>query len=225
MRERIEAELKGLRQDLLTMAGLAEEAIGKAVKSLVARDPKLAEGVIQADKSIDQLEIAIDERCLKLLALYQPEAVDLRFIAMAFKLNNDLERVGDLAVNIAERVLDLIKEPPLKPLVNLTRMADLAQGMFKDSLDAFVRKDAGLARQVCLRDREVDELDHQIFRALLTYMLEDSKTITRSLSLILVSRQVERVADHATNIAEDVIYLVQGKSIKHHTKDLVAPPP
>jgi phosphate transport system protein len=212
----IDLELRRIQEELVRMAGLAEQAVGQAVKSLVAREPALAQQVIESDDAINTLEIEVDESCLTIMARYQPEARDLRFIAMVLKMNNDLERIGDQAVNIAEGALELLKEPPLKPLIDIPRMAQLVQQMLKDSLDALLRQDAELARAVCRRDDEVDRLDDQLFRELLTYMLQDSKAITRGLHLILISRHLERVADHATNIAEDVIYLVQGKTIKHH---------
>jgi phosphate transport system protein len=212
----LDQELQHLKDELLRMASLAEEAIGKAVKALVSRDAVLTQQVIASDEAINVAEVEVDELCMKLLALYQPEATDLRFITMAFKINNDLERMGDLAVNIAECTLELLNEPLLKPLIDLPRMAELAQGMAKDSLDAFVRRDADLARAVCRRDDQVDQLNDQVFRELLTYMMQDPKSITRAVGLILVGRHLERIADHATNIAEDVVYLVQGRTIKHH---------
>jgi phosphate transport system protein len=201
------------------MASLAEAAVGKAVKSLVVRNRALAEAVMETENAINQLEIAVDERCLRILALHQPEAGDLRFIAMSLKINSDLERIGDQAVNIAECVVELLKEAPLKPLIDIPRMAELAQRMLKDSLDAFVRRDAALARDVCRRDDEVDDLEDQVFRELLTYMISDTQAVRRAINLLLVSRHIERVADHATNIAEGVIYMVQGKTIKHHAED------
>jgi len=160
---------------------------------------------------------------LKLLALRQPIATDLRFITSALKINSDLERIGDLSVNIAQRALDLMEHPLLKPLIDIPRMAQLAQKMVKDSLDAFVNRDADLARNVCMRDDEVDQLNHQIFRELLTYMIQDTKAITRAVDLILVGRHLERIADHATNISEDVVYLVKGKTIKHHIEEKNTP--
>ena len=216
MERHLDAELRHLKEELLRMASLAEGAIGLAVKALVSRDAELARQVIASDRDINMAEIEIDELCLKLLALHHPEAADLRFITMAFKINNDLERMGDLAVNIAERTLDLLKEPLLKPLIDIPRMAELAQGMVKDSLDAFVRRDSELARNVCRRDDQVDQLNDQLFRELLTYMIQDPKSIERAVGLILVGRHLERVADHATNIAEDVIFMIEGKNIKHH---------
>ena len=212
----IDLELQRVKEDLVRMAGLAETAIGLAVKALVNRDAELAQRIVASDEAINTLEIEIDERCLRTMALYQPEAKDLRFLAMALKIDNDLERMGDQAVNIAERTLELLKEPLLKPLIDIPRMAELAQRMVKESLDAFVQQDTAKARVVCRQDDEVDRYDDQIFRELLTYMMEDPKAITRAVNLILVSRHLERIADHATNIAEDVTYFVEGKTIKHH---------
>ncbi|NOX98043.1 MAG: phosphate signaling complex protein PhoU [Nitrospirae bacterium] len=213
-------ELKLLKERLLQMASRAEEAIARSVKSLVNRDSPLAEQVIKLDPLIDALEIEVDEQCLKLLALRQPIAIDLRFITSAMKINSELERIGDQAVNIAERSLELVKEPRLKPLIDIPRMATLSQGMVKDSLDAFVNKDAALARSVCESDDEVDNLNEQIFRELLTYMIQDTSTISRAVHLMLIGRHLERIADHATNVAENVIYFVKGKTIKHHVADM-----
>ena len=211
----IDLELQRVKEDLVRMAGLAETAIGLAVRALVNRDADMAQRIIASDDEINVLEVEIDELCLRTMALYQPEAKDLRFLAMALKIDNDLERMGDQAVNIAERTLELLKEPLLKPLIDIPRMAELAQRMVKESLDAFVQQDVEKARTVCRQDDEVDRYDDQIFRELLTYMMEDPKTITRAVNLILISRHLERIADHATNIAEDVYYLVRGTTIKH----------
>ena len=219
MQRHFDDELKLLNQDVLRMGALVEEAIGRAMKALVERDAKLAYAVAQGDDPVNLLEIAIDERCLELLARHQPAGSDLRFLAMALKINNDLERIGDQAVNIAERTLELLKEPLLKPLIDIPRMAQLAQRMVTDSLDAFVRRDPVLARDVCRRDDDVDQLNDQVFRELLTYMISDTRTITRAVDLILIGRHLERIADHATNVAEDVIYFVQGKNIKHHLEE------
>ena len=216
MQRHVDLELSQLKDELVRMASLAETAIGLAVKALVSRDAELARQVIASDEAINLLEVDIDERCLRIMALYQPEARDLRFLAMALKINNDLERMGDQAVNISERALDLLKEPLLKPLIDIPRMAEIAQRMVKDSLDAFVQQDVDKARAVCRQDDEVDRYDDQIFRELLSDMMEDPKAVTRAVQLILVSRHIERIADHATNIAEDVYYLVRGTTIKHH---------
>lgn len=216
MQRQLDIELDLLKHELIKMATLAETAIGKAVRALLLREVELAEDVLRSDRAINRLELEIDERCLKLLARYQPEAGDLRLIAMALKINNDLERIGDQAVNIAERTLELLKEPALKPSIDIPHMAELVQVMLKQSVDAFVHGDAALARSVCGRDETIDRLDDQVFRVLLTYMLEDRKTITRALHLILVSRHLERVADHTTNIAEHVIYLVEGQTVRRN---------
>jgi phosphate transport system protein len=215
MERHADQEFEALKQELVRMASLAEAAIGRAIRALLLRDIEMAEDVLRGDEAINRLELEIDERCLRMLALYQPEAGDLRFIAMSLKINNDLERVGDQAVNIAQRSLELFKESSLKPLIDIPHMAQLVQAMLKHSVDAFVQRDTALARSVCERDDAIDELDDQIFRELLTYMFEDHRAITRAVNLILVSRHLERVADHATNIAENVIYLVEGRQVKH----------
>lgn len=215
MKRPFDEELNTLKERLLRMASLAEESITLAVKSLKDRKEGLAREVFDREKTINLLDIEIDELCLKLLALRQPMAVDLRFITSAMKIVSELERIGDQAVNIAERSLDLIKLPLLKPLIDIPRMAALAQNMVKDAIDAFINRDDRLAKDVCERDDEVDNLNNQIFRELLTYMMQDPSTIRRAVDLILVGRHLERIADHATNIAEDIIYYVRGKTIKH----------
>jgi phosphate transport system protein len=209
-------ELKILKGKLMKMSCLAEESIALAVKGLKDRKEKLAKEVLKKEETINLLDIEIDELCLKLLARRQPMAVDLRLITSAMKITNELERIGDQAVNIAERSLELLKLPLLKPLIDIPRMADLAQGMVKDSINAFVNKDGNLAREVCERDDQVDKLNDQIFRELLTYMMQDTTTIRIAVDLVLVGRHLERISDHATNIGEDVYYLVKGKTIKHH---------
>ena len=219
MERHFDEELKKLSEELLKMGSLVEEAISRSVKALVDRDETLAENVIRSDEEINMLDVEIEDMCLKALVLHQPAGSDLRFITMVMKIVTDLERMGDQAVNIAERTLDLLKQPQLKPLIDIPRMATLAQKMVKDSLDAFVNRDPKLARRVCERDDEVDNFNEQIFRELLTYMMEDSSTIARAVDLILIGRNIERVADHATNIGEDVIYLVEGKMIKHHLEE------
>jgi len=198
------------------MASLTEESISLAVRSLKERKEELAHKVFKGEEAINLLDVEIDNLGLQLLALRQPMAVDLRLISSAMRIAVELERIADLSVNIAERVLDLLKVPLLKPLIDIPRMADLAQNMVKDSIEAFINRDDRLARNVCERDDEVDDLNNQIFRELLTYMMEDPSTIKRAVDLILVARHLERMADHATNISEDVIYFVKGKSIKHH---------
>jgi phosphate transport system protein len=216
METHLQQELNKLKGNLLQMAGLAERAISNAVEALVKRDTSLAEKTMGADEKINQLELRIDEMCLKLLALHQPMAADLRFITSAMRINTELERIGDQAVNIAERVISLNQEPQLKPYMDIPRMAEITQSMVRDVLDAFVNGDAQLARSVCERDDQVDGLNDQVFRELLTYMIADSKTITRAVHLIIVSRCLERIADHATNIAEGVIFMVKALVIKHH---------
>jgi phosphate transport system protein len=216
METRFQQELNQLKEHLLRMAGLAEQAISNAIEALVKRDTALAERTIAEDEKINGMELIIDDWCLRLLALHQPMAADLRFITSAMRINTELERIGDQAVNIAERVIALNQEPQLKPYIDIPRMAEISQSMVKDVLDAFVRRDAQLARSVCERDDQVDGLNDQVFRELLTYMLSDPKTITRAVHLILVSRCLERIADHATNIAEGVIFMVKALVIKHH---------
>jgi phosphate transport system protein len=216
METRFQQELNQLKEHLLQMAGLAERAITNAIEALVRRDTALAEKTIAEDEQLNKLELVIDDWCLKLLALHQPMAADLRFITSAMRINIELERIGDLAVNIAERVVSLNLEPQLKPYIDIPRMGEITKAMLKDVLDAFVKGDAQLARSVCERDDQVDGLNDQVFRELLTYMLSDPKTITRSVHLMIVSRCLERIADHATNIAEGVIFMVKALVIKHH---------
>jgi phosphate transport system protein len=218
-RHHFEEELQGLKNRLLTMGALVEERVHQAVRALIDRQLEEAEQVIRSDQDVNTLQIEIDDRCLKLLALQQPIATDLRLITAAMKINADLERIGDQAVNIAENVIKLLPQAPLKPLIDIPRMAELAEKMTRDALDAFVRKDAELARNVLQRDDEVDNLKDQVFRELLTYMMADPGTIQRALALILISRNLERIADHATNIAEDVIFLVEAKDVRHHHQE------
>jgi phosphate transport system protein len=215
----LDEELKDLKEKLLEMASRAEEQIGRAVRSLKERKQDLACQVLDNEEAINRLDIEIDESAMRLLALRQPMAADLRFITSAMKIGSDLERIGDLAVNIAERTLEILKYPQLKPLLDIPRMAGLAQNMVRDVINAFVNGDADLAKNVCERDDQVDQLNNQIFRELLTYMLEDASTIHRAVDLILVGRHLERIADHATNIGEDVIYMIKGKTIKHHVEE------
>jgi phosphate transport system protein len=209
-------ELDELKENLLGMAAIVEEAIRDSVQSLVKRDSDLAQKAFGFEDRINKMEIAIDEMCLKLLALRQPMAADLRFITSAMKITTDLERMGDQAVNIAERAISLNQEPQLKPYIDIPKMAEITQSMVKDVLDAFVNRDPKLARSVCERDDLVDGLNDQVFRELLTYMYGDSQTIGRAIHLMIVCRCLERIADHATNIAEDVIFLVDARVIKHH---------
>jgi phosphate transport system protein len=208
-------ELDALKQTLLAMGGLVEDQIRRVMTALVERDSDLAQEVIDRDAQVNAYDIEVDEKCVELLALHQPTAGDLRFITTAMKIVTDLERIGDQAVNIAQRAQELNREPQLKPYIDLPRMAEKAQRMVKESLDAFVARDTELARRVRTEDDEVDALKEQIFRELLTFMMEDARTIPRAIRLILVSRFLERVADHATNIAEMVIYMVESKMVRH----------
>jgi phosphate transport system protein len=208
-------ELEALKQTLLAMGGLVEDQIRRVMQALLERDGALAQQVIDGDARVNAYDIEVDETCVELLALHQPAAGDLRFITTAMKIVTDLERIGDQAVNIAQRALELNHEPQLKPYIDLPRMAERAQRMVKESLDAFVARDTALARRVCEADAEVDALKEQIFRELLTFMMADPTTIPRAIRLILISRFLERVADHATNIGEMVIYLVESKIVRH----------
>jgi phosphate transport system protein len=212
-------ELEQLKNRLLEMGGLAEERVRTAVEGLVSRDLTLVQQVLQGDGPINQLHIEVDNRCFTLLALHQPMAVDLRAIVSAVKINTDLERVGDLAVNIAEAVTRYLEHPPVKELIDIPRMARVAQTMLRDALDAFVRRDTSLAEAVLNQDDELDGLKTQVFRELLTYMLQAPSTIEPALDLILVSRHLERIGDHATNIAEDVIFMVSARDVRHHAAD------
>lgn len=209
-------ELQELKKDLISMAALVEEAINTAVQSLVKRDSDLAKKTFEGEDRINGMEIDIDDKCLKLLALRHPMAVDLRFVTSAMKIITDLERMGDQAVNIGERAIILNQEPQLKPYLDIPRMAEITQSMVKDVLVAFVNSNSNLARSVCERDDIVDGLNNQVLRELLTFMMSDPQTITRAVHLIIVCRCLERIADHATNIAEDVIFLVDARVIKHH---------
>src|SRR5271157_2001047 len=208
-------ELRELKESMLFEGELVQRAVQNAVTALLTRNSDLARKVIEDDEVINTKEVEIDEFCLKLLALRQPAAKDLRFIATAIKINYDLERMGDMAVNICERVLELNLEPQLKPYIDVPQMAEIAQTMVKESLDAFVKEDPQLAWKVTQDDAKVDQLNEQIFRELLTYMSEDLKTISRATRLLFISKYLERLSDHAVNIAELVIFLVQGKIIRH----------
>lgn len=212
-------ELAKLKSLVLEMSALAEELLRRAVESLVERDTAKAEAVVLADRELDAIEMEVDDICLHLLALQQPMARDLRLITMAMKIANDLERVGDHAVNIAQGVEELARQPPLLQLPAIEEMARLSREMLSDALDAFVRSDSEGAREVCRRDDRVDALHDSLFRTLLTHMMEDPRKIGPALSLLLVSRNLERVADLATNVAEDVVFLVEGRTIKHHAGD------
>jgi len=212
-----EEELGQLKTRLLEMGGTAEERLQIAVRGLVERDLALLDRVLTGDADVNQLHIEIDDRCFKLLALQQPMATDLRAIVGAVKINTDLERVGDLAVNIAEAATRYLQHPPVKELIDIPRMGLIAQEMLRDALDAYVRRDLALAQRVLTRDDELDLLKSLVFRELLGYMLKDQTTIKASLDLILVSRHLERVGDHATNIAEDVIFMVSAQDVRHQS--------
>jgi phosphate transport system protein len=213
-------ELEQLKTRLLEMGGLAEEHVRLAVQGLVERDRVLIDRVLTGDEPVNRLHIEIDNRCFTLLALYQPMAADLRTIVAAVKINTDLERVGDLSVNIAEAARRYASHPPVKKLIDIPLMAEIAQNMLRDALDAFVRRDVDLAQHVLDEDDRLDALKTQVFRELLTFMLQDPTTIEPALDLILVSRHLERIGDHATNVAEDVIFIVSAKDIRHHGGNL-----
>ncbi len=210
-----EEELKDLRVKILKMGSMVEEAIGLAIQSLVKRDSAMARKVIENDARINTLDVEIDEDSIRLIALRQPTAGDLRFVTMAMKITTDLERIGDYAVDICERALELNEEPQLKPYIDLPRMADVAQGMMHDAIQAFLNRDIHLAIEVINRDDEVDQLTVQIFNELLFFMIKDNTTITRAVKITYIAKYLERVADHATNIAEMVVYMIEGRMIRH----------
>ena len=209
-------ELEALQARLLEMGGLAEERVRAAVQGIVTRDMLVIDRVMRGDEPINALHIEIDDRCFRLLALHQPMATDLRAIVAAVKINTDLERVGDLAVNIAEAARRYVSHPPVKQLIDIPEMGEIAQGMLRDALDAYVRRDTGLAQQVLNEDDRLDGLKTHVFRELLNIMLHDGATVEPSIDLILVSRHLERIGDHATNIAEDVIFMVSALDVRHH---------
>jgi phosphate transport system protein len=215
MQRHFDKDIAELTELLLRLGAMVEDSISQSIRALLERDTELAEQVIRRDDEIDQMELEIDAATVQLIAKMQPAAVDLRFVATIMKVTPDLERIADLAVDVCERVLELNREPQLKPLIEIPRMAKISQEMVRQALDAFVRRDAGLAREVIARDDEVDALTEESFRALLTYMLEDSKNISRAIRLTFIGKYFERIADSATNICEMVVYLVEGKVIKH----------
>lgn len=219
MHRRFEEELEELRRKLLHMAALTETSVSNAMAALVDADVALAQRVIDGDREINQFEVEIDSFCVELLARRQPMAGDLRFIASAMKINNDLERIGDHGVNIAERTIELLKEPMIKPLIDLPKLSAIARDMVKNSLDSFVQHDVNLAFAVCRRDDEVDRLNNQIIRELVDFVTKDSRVIVPALSLIMISKNLERVADLATNIAEEVIYILEARNIKHQHRE------
>jgi phosphate transport system protein len=208
-------ELKLLQAKILEMGGFVEKQIASALTALVERNDDLARLTIDRDHTVNRMDVEIDELCIRLLALHQPTARDLRLITTGLKITTDMERIGDMAVNVCERAVELNREPQLKPFIDIPRMADVAQRMLRESLDAFVREDVDLALKVCRDDDTIDDLNGQLFRELLSYMMEDPKTVTRSIRLLFVSKYFERIADHATNIAEMVVFMVKGKSIRH----------
>jgi phosphate transport system protein len=210
-------ELAALKEKLLRMGGLVEAQIGAGLRALTERDTTLAERVIENDAQVNGLDVEIDEDCVRLLALHQPTAGDLRFITTAMKISTELERISDLTENIAERAIELNEEPQLKPYIDIPRMANWALRMVKESLDAFVNRDATLARKVCADDDFVDDLTEQLFRELLSFMIENPQTTSRAIRLTFVGKYIERIADHATNIAELVVYLAEGTIIRHTT--------
>ncbi|MDD5128612.1 MAG: phosphate signaling complex protein PhoU [Candidatus Omnitrophica bacterium] len=221
MLRHLDEELKELHKDILRMAVLAQESIFKSIESLKNRDKCLAQDVINTDKKIDDLELAIDEKCIDLIALYQPMAGDLRYIATGMKINTELERIADIAVDIAQRSLELMEKPLLKPLVDIPKLSQVSQDMVRDAIDAFIKRDAQLARKVVLADTQADGLRNLVQDELVNeYMARDPKTAERAVALLLIARYLERICDHTTNIAEDVIYMVEARVVKHHPEKL-----
>lgn len=221
MERHFDEDLNALNSDILEMASLVEETISEAIKALKERDEPLAARLIQNDQKVDELELAIDQRCMTLLALQQPTAIDLRFITTAMKLNEELERIADLAVDIAQRVLELVKYPLLKPLIDIPKLTVIAQRMVNQAIDAFITKDITLAKEVVLSDPQADHLRNLIQEELINdYMAKDGSTAPHAIPLLLIGRHLERICDHATNIAEDVIYMVQAEVVRHHPEKL-----
>ncbi len=208
-------ELKTLKDKILEMGEMVQDAIATSIRSLVERDSDLARQVIENDRRVNELEVQIDGICLSLIALRQPAGGDLRFIATGLKVNVDLERIGDLAVNISERALDLNKEPQLKPYIDIPRMDEDVRWMIRGALDAFIKKDEAIAMEVIQRDEEVDQLNTQIARELFTYMVEDAKKISSAMKIMMVSKYLERAADHAVNVAEQAIFMMKGTVVRH----------
>jgi phosphate transport system protein len=215
MHRHFDDELKSLKEKILRMGGIAEEQVQGSLRALIVRDSDLARKIIENDRRVNALDVEVDEDCLRLLALQQPTARDLRFITTAMKISTELERISDLAENICERAIELNEEPQLKPYIDIPRMANWSLRMVKEALDAFVTGDASLARKVCTDDDFVDDLTHQLFRELLSFMLENPQTITRAIRITFIAKYLERIADHATNVAELVVYMVEGKIIRH----------
>jgi len=217
-----EIELQEIKNGLIYIGALTEKAIQNAMKSLSERDSEMAHKVIKDDDEIDKLDTEMEERCIRNLALRQPTAIDLRFITTAIKITGHLERIGDMAVNIAEKAIQLNEEPKLKPYIDLPRMADLVVEMVNNSLDSFIRSDLNIAEKVRQTEQITDDLNEQIFRELLTFMMEDSKCIHRALLIMHVSKNLERIADHAKGIADMVTYMVTGENVRHQTRDISA---
>jgi phosphate transport system protein len=221
MERHFDEELKDLHKDLLKMAVMVQEAIYKSIEALKSRDKTQAQEVIASDSKIDQMELTIDEKCIDLIARHQPMAGDLRFLTTSMKINGDLERIADLAVDIAQRVLELVDKPLLKPLIDIPKLSTIAQSMIKNAIDSFVNRDVELAKKVALSDPEADKLRNLVQEELINdYMARDPKTADRAVPLLLIARHLERICDHTTNIAEDVIYMVEGKVVKHHLEEL-----
>jgi phosphate transport system protein len=221
MQRHLDEELKELHKDILKMGVMAQEAIFKSIEALKNRDKAMAQEVINTDNKIDELELAIDEKCIDFIARYQPMAGDLRFITTGMKINAELERIADLAVDISQRVLILVDKPLLKPLIDIPKLSNIAQGMVRDAIDAFVKKDVSLAKSVVLADSEADKLRNQVADELVNdYMARDPNTVDRAVPLLLIARHLERICDHTTNIAEDIIYMVEAKVVKHHPEEL-----
>jgi phosphate transport system protein len=221
MERHFDEELKDLRKDLLKMGVMVQEAIFKSIEALKNRNKAQAKDVIASDDKIDEIELTIDEKCIDLIARHQPMAGDLRFLTTSMKINADLERIADLSVDIAQRVLELVDKPILKPLIDIPRLSTIAQNMIRDAIDSFVKKDVELAKKVVLFDPEADKLRNAVQDELINdYMSKDPKTADRAVALLLIARHLERICDHTTNIAEDVIYMVEGKVVKHHPEEL-----
>lgn len=211
--------IKNLKNEIIKMSELAEEMVRLSVEGLINREPEKLQRVYEIEKEVNQMEIKIDNMCITMLGMYQPVAKDLRFITSAMKINNDLERIGDQAVNIAKNAEFLIKQPQLKPYIDLPRMCDITRKMLLDSIKSFIERDINLARDILKRDELVDNLNNQIFRELLTYMLSDPKAIERAIAINFVSHYLERIADLATNLSEDEIYIESGLDVRHHNID------
>jgi len=221
MQRHFDEELKSLHQDILKMAIMAQEAIFKSVEALKNRDKAAAKGIVDGDDKIDELELEIDEKCIDLIARHQPMAGDLRFITTGMKVNAELERIADLAVDISQRVLEIVDKPMLKPLIDIPKLSVVAQAMVRDAIDAFIKRDIELAKKVVLADSEADKLRNLVQDELINdYMAKDPTTASRAVPLLLIARHLERICDHTTNIAEDVIYMVGGKVVKHHPEEL-----